>query len=681
MNPALENLLWLTGPGLALAVLVLLTRRARGLRGRGRATATRFISLLLLAYFLFTSGLGIFWVARQELPVFDLHYLFGYITAALVLVHVAAHWRGVAALFKIKGSAGAQEVVAPRLLPLVVLALVGAAGYGLGWRAGSERVRVSLERPAASAKSPRVSARGAGETNRVLVKDQTGKMKAMAMYYHDSTRHTRRNIYSGAKLDLSRRPETFKAYPDAPVVKLPDLSPSAVAKPTGQAVEARRQAPRNFTGAAITLSQLATVLRLTNGVTRTVRQPGGDLLLRAAPSAGALYPTETYVVASRVEGLPPGIYHYGVKSSELRRIEAGETFAASLAALSARSSLVKSAPATLLFSAVFVRSAWKYRARSWRYCLLDAGHLAVQAALAAAAQGLASHPVGAFDDRKVNMLLGLDEQDEGALMLLPLGHPEQAPAPRPEDHLRAAPRELSLEDAPELVALAHGMTGLAMSREPASRQPELEPAVPRPGALIPLPGEKPPGDPLGDTVLRRRSIRRFADRALTRAELGSMIHHVFGESGTPPLPDPSPRTGRRVGLTLVVQGVQDLAPGVYAYHPGQHAVSLIKRGPEGLRRATQAAALHQDVVGRAGVLFVFTVDAQRLAIPDGDRGYRHALLEAGMLGGQVYLQATALGLGCTGIGAFFDDEVAALVGADSSNNPVVYLLAVGPAPR
>lgn len=681
MSPALENLLWVAGPAMGLAALVLLVRRGKA--GRKGSTLTWFLSLLLLAYFLITASLGIFWVARQELPVFDLHYLFGYLTMALVLLHVIAHRRPLLALFR-RGSAGddrswrGRGKGAPRSWPiwLLALALAGAIGYGLGWRSGSHGVQVRLDAPLVTQPAD-IPAATQGQLRRVLVRDRSGNKEVLAMHYHLGTRHTRRSVLTGGGLDLSRRPATFKLYPGQPSTPLPRQK-LPLTMPTGQAVEAHRLAPRGISSAAISLAQLSTLLHMTNGVTRRGSQPGGDLFMRAAPSAGALYPTETYVLVTRVEGLAPGLYHFGIKDDALRLIK-GDASGATLAASSDQPALVRDAPAVLIFTSVFARSAWKYRARAWRYTLLDAGHLAIQAGMAAAALSLASHPLGAFDDARVNKLLGLDEAGEGALLILPLGHPTRKTSAGPLPHFRAAPRKLQLTGVPDLIALAHGMTTLAMDGELPPSSPPPNPtigSVPPPGALVPLPRERPPGAALGPTILRRRSVRRFSDRALTQAELGSLIHHSFGQSGTPPRPDPSPRGGRRLGLYLAVHNVQGLTPGVYAYHPGVHALSLVRR-QDNLSNHMATASLYQKVVGRAGVVFVLTLDSRHLPLPDGDRGYRYAALEAGFVGGLVYLQATALGLGCTGIGAFFDDEVAGLVGSNPTKEPVIYLLAVG----
>ena len=108
------------------------------------------LSLVLLISFLITSGMGIFWVARQELPVFDLHYLLGYVTLALAMLHVALHWSSLAGLMRRstwkakEGQSGVGTVRRRRLVWLLTLGLAGLAGYGLGFNAGTEEVEVKM---------------------------------------------------------------------------------------------------------------------------------------------------------------------------------------------------------------------------------------------------------------------------------------------------------------------------------------------------------------------------------------------------------------------------------------------------------------------------------------------------------------------------------------------------------
>jgi SagB-type dehydrogenase family enzyme len=143
---------------------------------------------------------------------------------------------------------------------------------------------------------------------------------------------------------------------------------------------------------------------------------------RTAPSAGALYPLELYVVAGRVDGLGAGVYHYlpgpGTGGHRLERVEAGATLAQlSEAALGQES--VRDAAAAVVFSSVTSRTAAKYADRALRYTTLEAGHAAQNLLLQATALGLGAVPVGAFYDNEVRELIGADALP---LYVIPVGN-------------------------------------------------------------------------------------------------------------------------------------------------------------------------------------------------------------------------------------------------------------------
>ena len=112
---------------------------------------------------------------------------------------------------------------------------------------------------------------------------------------------------------------------------------------------------------------------------------------RTAPSAGALYPIETYLFARAVAGLAPGFWHLDVPGWRLELVRAGE-LAWELAEAALGQGMVAQAAATFLWTAVVERSAWKYGQRAYRYIYLDAAHIAAHLGLAAEALGLAAAP-------------------------------------------------------------------------------------------------------------------------------------------------------------------------------------------------------------------------------------------------------------------------------------------------
>ncbi len=151
-------------------------------------------------------------------------------------------------------------------------------------------------------------------------------------------------------------------------------------------------------------------------------------------------------------------------------------------------------------------------------------------------------------------------------------------------------------------------------------------------------------------IAARRSIRRFAKTPLALADLSGVLAAMVG-SGTPQI------LSSAVRVHVVAHAVAGLVPGAYHYDAASHALQPRRAAAQPhtertLRAASQAAALDQDVIGDAAVVFVLTLDrAEFSADAVGPaRGYRHAFIEAGLIGERVYLEAGARGLGACAVG-------------------------------
>lgn len=175
-----------------------------------------------------------------------------------------------------------------------------------------------------------------------------------------------------------------------------------------------RRSVRDFGSKPISLGQLGQLLWAAQGVTG----PGG---LRAAPSAGALYPLELIVVAGNVEGLAPGVYAYAPASHALARLVAGDRRAA-MAAAAFDQRWMQAAAATIVFCAVPGRTTHKYGTRGIQYVYIETGHAAQNVFLQAQALGLGAAAVGAFDDAGMARALALSPR-LAPLYLMPVGPP------------------------------------------------------------------------------------------------------------------------------------------------------------------------------------------------------------------------------------------------------------------
>ena len=212
------------------------------------------------------------------------------------------------------------------------------------------------------------------------------------------------------------RPEPYKRYPDSVKVVLPSLEPDG--QKTLDEVLNERKSVRRFRPEPISLAQLSYLIWASTGIQRT--EQGYEF--RTAPSAGALYPIETYIVANRVRDLEPGVYHYGIRNHELERIHTGDMRPRIVAAALGQE-MCGQAPAVFVWTAIFARSKWKYAERAYRYVYLDAGHIAENLAVAAVSLGLGTCQIGALFDDEVNRLLEVDGVEESVVYLSVVGVP------------------------------------------------------------------------------------------------------------------------------------------------------------------------------------------------------------------------------------------------------------------
>ena len=173
-----------------------------------------------------------------------------------------------------------------------------------------------------------------------------------------------------------------------------------------------RRSIRNYKNEALTLAEISQLLWAAQGITH----PGG---YRTAPSAGALYPLEIYVVAVNVEGLQAGIYKYRPQGHELKKVAEGDV-QAELCAAALDQECIEDGAAVLVFAAVYERTTRKYGERGEQYVHMEVGHAAQNVYLQAVSQGLGTVVVGAFDDGGVEKLLQMQD-DERALCIMPVG--------------------------------------------------------------------------------------------------------------------------------------------------------------------------------------------------------------------------------------------------------------------
>ncbi len=174
----------------------------------------------------------------------------------------------------------------------------------------------------------------------------------------------------------------------------------------------QRRSIRSYTGQPLTLQEVSQLLWAAQGIT----DPGG---FRTAPSAGALYPLEVYVLVGEVQNLPPGVYRYEPDGHQLIKTMDGDR-RAGLASAALGQDCVKEGAIAFVFTGVYERTTGKYGDRGIRYVYIEVGHAAQNLCLQATAMGLGAVTVGAFYDEQVTKLLNLPEK-ERPLYIIPVG--------------------------------------------------------------------------------------------------------------------------------------------------------------------------------------------------------------------------------------------------------------------
>lgn len=212
------------------------------------------------------------------------------------------------------------------------------------------------------------------------------------------------------KMRSAPPPSPFREFPGE-YVRLPP--PEVVAINLDKALAERRTC-RNFVRAPMELEQLATILGITWGVTRTSKanQSLGDFVLKTSPSGGARHPTEVFACVSRVNGLAPGIYHYSPKLHALCRTVSGDPSRVACT-LCSEQRWVADAAVAFFMTAIVSRTMWKYgHSHAYRVLLLDAGHLGQTFHLVCTSLGLGPFTTAAVNGANAEKALGIDGINE-----------------------------------------------------------------------------------------------------------------------------------------------------------------------------------------------------------------------------------------------------------------------------
>jgi SagB-type dehydrogenase family enzyme len=454
----------------------------------------------------------------------------------------------------------------------------------------------------------------------------------VARRYHEATKHSYESVRrSSHRLDWTNRPHPFKEYLLDPLslpAELPRPDVSALA-----AVGGYEASPGQLDDPG-----LARVVRWGAGVVRTRTLLGGETYhFRTYSSAGALYPIEVYV------GTANGLFHFHPLECALRQLRPEDV----------RAAVGVPAAAVLLLTGILWRTAWKYQARGYRHLFWDAGTMLANLLALASSAGLRPRLLTGFVDTELDRLLGIEGRQEATLAVVTLGEDEPPPI--------GSLTPLTLEAGP--LSRSEVRYPLAEELHAASRLGDDEEvrrycadAPPEPASAPPPPGD---GDPLEPVLRRRVSVRDFGLAPVPRKELVDLMGRALG-----PIPAD---VVRLVRIALIANAVDGVELGVHDFDPPDR-LALVHAGE--LRGLAGYLVLEQWLGARAAAVLFLMADLDRALAALGNRGYRAAHLEAGLVAGRLQVGAFALGWGAT-CSTFYDDDVTRAVAPERGDNPLL----------
>ncbi len=506
--------------------------------------------------------------------------------------------------------------------------------------------------------------------------------QTVASVYHQQTKYHPATIGQGHHIDWNHPPAQFKDYAGAERIELRPFLPA------NENENWQAEAALHDPNGTLSLPALSRILFATNGVTAIAVSGDQQMYFRAAPSAGALYPTDLYLLVRDHADIPDGIYYYHVRDHALVEVyprglaPSGDQTFERLSRACFNDSVVGHADVALVATAVFWRSAWRYGERAYRRCLLDTGHVLGNFDIIAPRMGVGLTAVGGFVDHEVAELLAIPEEKEGVLGVFPLydlaKSPEQragASARPSTEHDGSAGKDAILNVHYAGAILRDDVSKLAAAQGNHSAEPFLVNPKYEFAEGVKLKPVTDVAEQIEIAILRRRSTRQFTGKPLTLPELSDLLAFSY-RSDLKQGPDLMPRffdTGL-LETFVVVNKIDGLDPGVYYFAAG--FMELLKVRPGDVTREIFHLCLGQELARDAGAVIIHTADLEAATERYGSRAYRYLHLDAGHLGQRLNVAAIKLGLGVSGIGGFFDDEVNELL-AIPEKELCVYITCLG----
>ena len=500
-----------------------------------------------------------------------------------------------------------------------------------------------------------------------------------ALNYHESTKHSKFSIQlSQHYLDWDNKPRSFKFYENLRSVALPIKFP----KPTLNALEAiSRIDPIGQRPTNVDLEMIAEILFYSAGITREMKYSSGTIYMRAASATGALYPIELYLFCKDIAGLGDGVYHFNPGDFTLTNLREGDHMMV-LAEAAGDDRNITNAPLTIIFSSIAWRNAWKYQARSYRHWFWDAGVIASNLLATTVSMGLYTKLRVGFDDTRVNRLLGLQNRTEAslALAIIGTGLSRYGGSNNTLDiqsiNFKIIPLSRNEVQYPDIWKM-HESSYLHDKYEVMDwdnieligNDTAYDTPISHRRSLISK-SNNTDYPSLSETILLRGSSRQFSRNPISFLQLSNILH-----SSTQGIPlDFTKGKLSAIKIFFIVNNIEELNSGSYYFNRSMDSIDQLKK--EIPRDISGNLCLGQSLFSDASVVFFIMTDLELMLNTFGNRGYRAAQFEAGIIAGKIYLAAYAQGIGASG-STFFDDAVTNFFLPHAKNKSTMIAVGVG----
>jgi SagB-type dehydrogenase family enzyme len=525
-----------------------------------------------------------------------------------------------------------------------------------------------------------------------------------ALDYHEATKHSEVSIMASRHyLDYDNRPMPFKTYLEQPRYPLTNNFPSPNLESITSIVDVKQSANSSPTQSekSVSVVDISEILFFAAGITRVLRYSYGTYFMRAASATGALYPIESYVVCGDITpDLKAGVYHFGPADFSLTQLRIGDyRHALASTVLAEREyDTILTSPLSIIFSSFAWRNAWKYQARSYRHWFWDCGVIVANLLATTASMKLPTKLIMGYVDDIVDRLLCLETLKEASIVIAPIGIGSCLKSDSKGNNI--IQKEITELPIPKILPLSQrgeidypeiwnmNQNSKILDREEVeswiSKQQleqrnqnldienNAEPILDRKDMSSDT--GTPTKMTIGEVILRRGSTRRFDNHSSIPL---STLYSIL-DSSTRGVPmDVFTNEGVMssvIGTYFIANNVAGLEPGAYFFNRNLKAFDLLKRNAS--RQISGYLCLGQSLFSDASAVMFLMADLHKVLDDLGNRGYRVAQLEAGIIAGKIYLSSYAHSIGASGT-TFFDDAVTEFFGPHAANKSTMIAMGVG----